>query len=95
MTEKKEKDKTCFYGFGCFQVNILPSKVLSGKCLYIVYFGVYNMHTGNIYIIYIGLTLNANEEVPMLSPCPPAPPMLSKNGKRGKGEKIIEFPHSS
>ena len=53
MTEKKEKDKTCFYGFGCFQVNILPSKVLSGKCLYIVYFGVYNMHTGNIYIIYI------------------------------------------
>ena len=26
-----EKDKTCFYGFGCFQVNILPSKVLSGN----------------------------------------------------------------
>ena len=25
---------------------------------------------------YIGLTLNANEEVPRLSPCPP-PPMLS------------------
>ena len=30
----------------------------------------------------IGLTLNANEEVPLLSPCPspppPPPPMLSK-----------------